>query len=48
MKKHHYKRSKFYILKTNLSKIASKEVETYVFKNYFLKKGVVQQLPMLN
>ena len=35
------------ILKTNLSKIASKEVKIYVFENYFLKKEVVQQLPML-
>ena len=33
--------------KTNPSKIASKEVKFYVFENYFLKKGVVQQLPML-
>ena len=33
--------------KTNLSKIASKEVKIYVFENYFLKKGVVQQLPLL-
>jgi len=38
----------FNILKTNLSKIASKEVKIYVFENYFLKKGVVQQLPMLS
>ena len=36
----------FNILKTNLSKIASKEVKFYVFENYFLKKGVVQQLPV--
>ena len=28
----------FNILKTNLSKIASKEVKIYVFENYFLKK----------
>ena len=35
---------KFNILKTNLFKIASKEVKIYVFENYFLKKGVVQQL----
>ncbi len=28
----------FNILKTNLSKIASKEVKIYVFQNYFLKK----------
>ena len=34
-------------IKTNLSKIASKEVKIYVFKNYFLKMGVVQQLPLL-
>ena len=37
----------FNILKTNLSKIASKEVEFYVFKNYFLKKRVVQHLLLL-
>ena len=37
----------FSILKTNLSKIASKEVKIYTFKNYFLKKGVVQQLLLL-
>ena len=37
----------FNILKRNLSKIASKEVKIYVFENYFLKKGVVQQLPEL-
>ena len=37
----------FYILKTNLSKIASKEVQINVFENYFLKKGVVQQLLLL-
>jgi len=37
----------FNILKTNLSKIASKEVKIYVFENYFLKMGVVQQLPKL-
>ena len=36
----------FNILKTNLSKIASKEVKIYVFENYFLKKGVVQQLSL--
>ena len=34
----------FNILKTNLSKIASKEVKIYVLENYFLKMGVVQQL----
>ena len=38
----------FNILKTNLSKIASKEVKIYVFENYFLKKGVVQQLLLLS
>ena len=38
---------KFNILKTNLFKIASKEVKIYVFENYFLKKGVVQQLHVL-
>ena len=37
----------FNILETNLATIASKEVKIYVFEKYFLKKGVVQQLPML-
>ena len=47
MKKHIVSALNFNILKTNLSKIASKEVKIYVFENYFLKKGVVQQLPLL-
>ena len=38
MKKHIVSALNFYILKTNLSKIASKEVKIYVFENYFLKK----------
>ena len=47
MKKHIVSALNFNILKTNLSKIASKEVKIYVFENYFLKKGVVQQLLLL-
>ena len=38
MKKHIVSALNFNILKTNLSKIASKEVKIYVFENYFLKK----------
>ncbi len=34
-------------LKINFSKFSSKEVKFYVLENYFLKKGVVQQLHML-
>jgi hypothetical protein len=47
MKKHIVSALNFNIIKINLSKIASKEVKIYVFENYFLKKGVVQQAPML-
>ena len=48
MKKHHYKRSKFsYFKKQTSLKLLLKRSKYYVFENYFLKMGVVQQLLML-
>ena len=46
-KKHHCKRSKFsYFKKQTSLKLLLKRSKFYVFKNYFLKKEVVQKLSL--